>query len=182
VSTDYRTPTENLAQGKRRARKRSRKVQQQIDWRRNKLSDYLVKGMSLPEISRVMNIPYDTLYKDQCFLAEQARENMRNHIADLPFNIKLTTDGLNKLISMLYNIATPSSSPTSSDIGNLKKNSDHVRVMAMSLIKDCMKEKIEILTSQAAVTHAFGFRGEDKAAGKRAVRSGYATGYQTRQS
>jgi hypothetical protein len=113
--------------------------------------------MSLPEISRVMNIPYDTLYKDQCFLAEQARENMRNHIADLPFNIKLATDGLNKLISMLYNIATPSSSPTSSDIGNLKKNSDHVRVMAMSLIKDCMKEKIEILTSQAAVTHALDF-------------------------
>jgi uncharacterized protein YabE (DUF348 family) len=29
--------------------------------------------------------------------------------------------------------------------------------MAMSLIKDCMKEKIEILTWQAAVTHALDF-------------------------
>jgi hypothetical protein len=29
--------------------------------------------------------------------------------------------------------------------------------MAMSLIKECMKEKIEILTSQVAVTHAPAF-------------------------
>jgi hypothetical protein len=57
---------------------------------------------------------------------------------------------------MLYEIAAPSSS-LSSDTGNIKKTSDHVRVMAMSLIKDCIKEKIEILTSQAAVTHALDF-------------------------
>jgi hypothetical protein len=75
---------------------------------------------------------------------------MHNHISDLPFNIKQATDGLNKLISMLYDIAAPSS-PLSSDIGDIRKASDHVRVMAMSLIKDCTKEKIEILTSQAAV-------------------------------
>ena len=59
---------------------------------------------------------------------------------------------------MLYDIAAaPPLSPMSSDIGNIKKTSDHVRVMAMSLIKDCMKEKIEILTSQAAVMHALDF-------------------------
>jgi len=34
--------------------------------------------------------------------------------------------------------------------------------MAVSLIKDCMKEKIEILTSQAAVTHALDFGGVTK--------------------
>ena len=49
---------------------------------------------------------------------------------------------------------------------DLKKSSDHVRVMAMSLIKDCMKEKIEILTSQAAVTHALDFVEYDKVAVK----------------
>jgi hypothetical protein len=55
--------------------------------------------MSLPEISRIMDIPYKTLYEDQCSLMHQARENMKNHIADLPFNIKQATDGLNKLSS-----------------------------------------------------------------------------------
>jgi hypothetical protein len=148
----------------RRRRRISKKTQQRIDWRRNKLSEYLVMGKTLSDISRVMNISYNTLYEDQQFLKEQARENLRNHIADLPLNIKHATDGLNKLISMLYDIAAPSSSSSSSsssissDIArDLKKNSDHVRVMAMSLIKDCMKEKIEILTSQAAVTHALDF-------------------------
>jgi hypothetical protein len=99
VSTDYKTTSSDnnyrIGQTQRaksileqtrkcKGRKRICKVQQRIDWRRNRLSDYLVKSMSLPEISRVMNIPYDTLYKDQRSLRDQARENMKNHIADLP--------------------------------------------------------------------------------------------------
>jgi hypothetical protein len=171
VSTDYKTTsslddndnhridqtqlikTHYLKQtGKKKPYKHSSKKQKQIDWRRNRLSDYLVKGLSLPEISRVMNIPYDTLYKDQCFLAQQARENMKNHIADLPFNIKQATDGLNKLVSILYDIQ---------DLDIIKaqgrKTSDHIRVMAIGLIKDCIKEKIDILTSQGAINHALDF-------------------------
>ena len=109
-------------------------------------------GKSLTDASRIMNIPYDTLYKDQRFLAEHARDNMRNHISDLPFNIKQATDGLNKLISTLYDIQ---------DLEIIKnqgrKTSDHVRVMAIGLIKDCYKEKIEILTSQSAINHALDF-------------------------
>jgi hypothetical protein len=154
-----RTKTYLEQTGKRRPRKLSRKRQQQIDWRRNKLSEYLVMGKSLTEISIIMGISYHTLYEDQQFLKAQARENMRNHIADLPFSIKQVTDGLNRLISMLYDIAAPSSSSSvSSDIArDLKKNSDHVRVMAIGLIKDCYKEKMEILTSQSAVNHALDF-------------------------
>ena len=145
-------PTLDIHNRRTGTRRLSKKTQQQIDWRRNKLSDYLVMGKSLMDASRIMNIPYDTLYKDQRFLAEQARDNMRNHISDLPFNIKQATDGLNKLISTLYDIQ---------DLEIIKnqgrKTSDHVRVMAIGLIKDCYKEKMEILTSQAAVNHALDF-------------------------
>lgn len=38
-----------------------------------------------------------------------------------------------------------------------RKTSDHVRVMTNGLIKDCIKEMIEILTSQGAITHALDF-------------------------
>jgi aromatic ring-opening dioxygenase catalytic subunit (LigB family) len=110
--------------------------------------------MSLPEISRVMNISYDTLYKDQCFLMQQARENMKNHIADLPFNIKQATYGLNRLISMLYDIQDLDVIKAQ---GRDRKTSDHVRVIAIGLIKDCIKEKIDILTSQGAISHALDF-------------------------
>jgi hypothetical protein len=147
------TKTHYLEQtGRKKPYKHSSKKQKQIDWRRNRLSDYLVKGMSLLEISRVMNIPYDTLYKDQCFPRDQARENMKNHISDLPFAIKQATDGLNKLVSILYDIQ---------DLDVIKaqgrKTSDHVRVMAIGLIKECIKEKMEILTSQGAINHALDF-------------------------
>jgi hypothetical protein len=151
LSTNNKT-TPDIHRKRTGTRRLSKKTQQQIDWRRNKLSDYLVMGKSLMETSRIMNIPYDTLYKDQRFLAEQARDNMRNHITELPFNIKQATDGLNKLISTLYDIQ---------DLEIIRnqgrKTSDHVRVMAIGLIKDCYKEKMEILTSQAAVNHALDF-------------------------
>jgi hypothetical protein len=79
VSTDYKTTTssdnhDHIVQtqqskthyleqtGRKKPFKHSSKKQKQIDWRRNRLSDYLVKGMALPEISGVMNIPYNTLY------------------------------------------------------------------------------------------------------------------------
>jgi hypothetical protein len=94
------TPTTTKQQKYKKNKKykrRSTKVQQRIDWRRSKLSEYLIRGMSLPEVSRIMNIPYKTLYEDQCFLKDQARENMKNHISDLPFAIKQAMDGLNKL-------------------------------------------------------------------------------------
>jgi hypothetical protein len=36
-----------------------------------------------------------------------------------------------------------------------RKTSDHVSIMAIGLIKDCIKEKTEILTSQGTINHAF---------------------------
>jgi len=59
---------------------------------------------------------------------------------------------LASVVSMLYDIQ---------DLDVIKaqgrKTSDHVRVMTIGLIKDCIKEKIEILTSQGAINHALDF-------------------------
>jgi hypothetical protein len=124
----------------------------QIEWRRSKVQDLLVKGNNHYEIASVLQVSRPTITRDIEYLRQQAKENMKNHIADLPFNIKQATDGLNKLISMLYNIQ---------DLDIMKEQgrqaSDHVRVMAIGLIKDCIKEKIDILTSQGAVNHALDF-------------------------
>jgi hypothetical protein len=59
-------------------KRRSNKVQQRIEWRKNKLSEYLIRGMILPKTSRIMNIPYKTLYEDQYFLRQQARDSSAN--------------------------------------------------------------------------------------------------------
>jgi hypothetical protein len=124
----------------------------QIEWRRSKVQELLVKGNNHYEIAGVLQVSRPTITRDIEYLRQQAKENMKNHIADLPFNIKQATDGLNKLISMLYDVQ---------DLDVMKsqgrKASDHVRVLAIGLIKDCIREKIEILTSQGAVNHALDF-------------------------
>jgi hypothetical protein len=76
----------------------------QIEWRRSKIQELLVKGNNHYEIARVLQVSRPTITRDVEYLRQQAKENMKNHIADLPFNIKQATDGLNKLISMLYDI------------------------------------------------------------------------------
>jgi hypothetical protein len=38
-----------------------------------------------------------------------------------------------------------------------RRTSDHVRLLGMSLIKDCIKEENAILTSTHAVAHALNF-------------------------
>jgi hypothetical protein len=128
------------------------KKRQQINWRRMKLADYTSMGKTLNEVSRILNIPYDTLYKDQIYLKIQAEEQIKNHINDLPYQIKTATDGLNKLISMLYDVQ---------DLDMIRaqnrRTSDHVRVLAMSLMKECIKEKTAILTSSQAISHALDF-------------------------
>jgi hypothetical protein len=124
----------------------------QIEWRRSKVQEMLVKGNNHYEIASILQVSRPTITRDVEYLKQQAKENMKNHIADLPFNIKQATDGLNKLISMLYDIQ---------DLDIMKaqgrSTTDHVRVLAIGLIKDCIKEKIEILTSQGAVNHALDF-------------------------
>jgi hypothetical protein len=78
---------------------------------------------------------------------------MRNHIADLPLSIKQATDELNRLISMLYDIAAPSSSSSSISLDIARDQEEfrscqgYVHVSYQRL----HEEKIEILTSQATV-------------------------------
>jgi len=138
--------------GRRKPYKRDRKLEQAIAWRRAKLSQYMVMGKSLPEISRIMDIPLNTLYRDHTYLKKQAAEEIKNHIEDLPLQIKQSVEGLNRLTAMLYDLQ---------DLESIKaqnrRTSDHVRVLAMNLIKDCIKEKNAILTSTEAISHALNF-------------------------
>jgi hypothetical protein len=130
--------------GRRKPYKRSKKVQQQIEWRRNMLSQLLVRGYSLSDASRIMHIPLSTLSDDQRYMVQEARDNMRNHISELPYNISQAIQGLNKCISMLYDIHDLRMAQAQ----GRRPPSEHVRVLAIGLIKDCIKEKMEILTNQ----------------------------------
>lgn len=138
-----------VTRNKRRHKKLS-KTQQRIVWRRNKLSEYLVKGVSVQEASNLLNIPYKTLWDDMSVLKEEAKENMRNHVIELPWHIKQACDGLNQVIKILYEIQDLDNAIT-------RRTSDNVRVLALSQIREAIKLKLEVLTSQGAVEDALQF-------------------------
>lgn len=139
-----------VTRNKRRHKKLS-KTQQRILWRRNKIQDYLIKGLNLHEIADQMQISYKTIWDDYNIMRQEAKENMQqNHVADLPIQIKLACASLNQVIKILYEIQ---------DLDNAiqRRTSDNVRVLALSQIREAIKLKLEILTSQSAVEDALKF-------------------------
>jgi hypothetical protein len=56
--------------------------QTQIVWRRNKVSDLLVKGRNQYEIADILKVSQSTVNNDVHFLREQARLNMQTHLQD----------------------------------------------------------------------------------------------------
>src|SRR5689334_13414412 len=48
------------------------KTKQRLLWRRSKVAEYLSRGTNLMDISRIMKIPYQTLYQDLSFMRQEA--------------------------------------------------------------------------------------------------------------
>lgn len=70
--------------------------QTQIVWRRNKVSDLLVKGRNQYEIADILKVSQSTVNNDVQFLRGQARQNMQTHIQDtLPEEYENCMAGIN---------------------------------------------------------------------------------------
>jgi hypothetical protein len=54
----------------------------QVLWRRNKVHEYLVKGLNQYEIADILKVSKSTVNNDALYLKEMARVNMKNHLED----------------------------------------------------------------------------------------------------
>jgi hypothetical protein len=57
-----------------RKRRTIRHRKQFLLWRRSKVAEYLSRGTNLMDISRIMKIPYPTLYQDLTLMREEAKD------------------------------------------------------------------------------------------------------------
>jgi len=64
----------STAQRNPRAEITHKKYQKQIDWRRNKVRELLIRGYSQYEISNTLHISQPTIYRDIDFIRSQRRE------------------------------------------------------------------------------------------------------------
>lgn len=141
--------------------------QNQVEWRRNKVCELLVKGRSQYEIAEVLKVSQRTISNDFQFLREQARQNMQTNLQDrLPEEYQNCMAGINQVLRMSWEIATKGQGSKDSSNNNINSNSDRTlsstvddrtRLQALALANNCYKYKMDLVTNGVVITDAIKF-------------------------
>jgi FixJ family two-component response regulator len=91
----------------------AKRERSQIEWRRNKVQELVVKGYNQYEIADTLKISQPTISRDLDFLKKQAHQNLQNHIQHiLPEEYQRCLIGMNQVLKLswliLYKIWTTS--------------------------------------------------------------------------
>ena len=108
----------------------------QIEWRRNKVRQLLLRGNSQSEISRTLDISQPTISRDIAFIQSRYITNSKNtytRLSEEYINISL---GIDEMIKNSWKIVDDNRT-------NVKS-----RLKAMSVIKECYKYKTEMLGTE----------------------------------
>ena len=72
--------------------------QKQLSWRRDKVHEYLVKGLSQNEITDLLKVSKSTISSDVAYLRILAKEEMKNYMEEkLPKEFNTAIRGLNDI-------------------------------------------------------------------------------------
>ena len=116
--------------------------QEQIERRRDKVQELHSKGYGTREIGRTLEISHSTITRDLHVLRQQAREGIGRYIDEyLPAEYQETLVGLRNIIKMQWQVAE-----------NTEDNRE--KTAALSLIKDCLAMKLDMLGSATVMERA----------------------------
>jgi predicted transcriptional regulator len=116
-----------------------------INWRRSKVMELSSRGYSQSDIAKVLQISQPTISRDISYLEEQARNNIRKYIdKKLPFEYDKCLVALNSLQKKAWEISE-------------KSIEEKTQVQALSLAKDCVINKLDLLTNATVVDDAIRF-------------------------
>ena len=118
--------------------RKSNTKKQQLEWRRDKINELLIKGFSQSEISRMLSIDKSAISRDLQCLKEQARDTIKNHIGErLPYEYNKCLQGLEEIIKESWIIATKADKT-----GDTKE-----KLQSLALISDTYSRKMDLLTN-----------------------------------
>jgi DNA-binding transcriptional MerR regulator len=121
---------------------------QQIEWRRSKVLELRNEGFNQSEISDMLKIHKSTINRDLKYLSERARKNVETHLHEkLPEEYQLCMTGLNEVLKKSWEIANSSSSAVD----------EKTKLQALSLVNDCYKYKMDLVTNGVVITDAIKF-------------------------
>jgi hypothetical protein len=121
--------------------------QEQIEWRRDKVQELHSKGYGIREIGRTLEISHSTITRDLQVLRQHAKEGISRYIDEyLPAEYQETLVGLRNIIRMQWQVA---------------ENTEDKRekTAALSLIKDCLAMKLDMLGSASVMERAIRLAG-----------------------
>lgn len=122
------------------------KLQQQIEWRRSKVLEYVGQGFNQKEIATKLQVDESTVSRDIASLKEQARHNIKHYIEEkLPIEFEKCLAALTAVRKNAWLICQKEST------------NDKVKIQALALVKDCVATTMDLLTHGGVVDKAVRF-------------------------
>lgn len=124
-------------------RRKQTKHDKQVIWRRQKIFSLLVQGVtSTYDLASALHISQSTAARDVQFLKVQATEQMRIHISErLPWEYRICAEGISEVLKHAWRVFLEGDAKTS-------------KISVLSLIAQCYKDRLEIVTNAHVVTEA----------------------------
>jgi predicted transcriptional regulator len=123
----------------------SSSVNNNIEWRRSKVSELASQGYNQSEISRILQISQPTINRDIAYLRQQAKDNIKRYIDKrLPEEYEKCLVGLNAITREAWNTAQST-------------EDKREKIQALSLAKECYSMKLDLLTNATVVDDAIRF-------------------------
>jgi predicted transcriptional regulator len=117
----------------------------QVEWRRNHVLELTSKGHNQSEISNILQISESTISRDLSYLREQAKSNIAKYIDDkLPLEFEKCLIALNSVHKKAWSIVD-------------KSEDERTQIQALSLAKECIANRIDLLTNATVVDDAIKF-------------------------
>ncbi len=121
-------------------------MQQQIEWRRSKVLEYVSQGFNQKEIATKLQVDESTVSRDIASLKEQARHNIKHYIEEkLPIEFEKSLAALAAVKKNAWLICQNEST------------NDKVKIQALTLVKDCVATTMDLLTNGGVVDEAVRF-------------------------
>jgi hypothetical protein len=122
----------------------SSKVEQRLQWRRDKVRELSIKGHTQRQIAEILKVALVTVNEDLQYLRLQAKQNMTRYINEyLPAEYKNCLDGLNNILTEAWQMS----------LDGEKRE----RMQALSLAKECYAMKLDLLSSATVIDRAVKF-------------------------
>jgi hypothetical protein len=142
----------------------AKRERSQIEWRRNKVHQLLVRGHNQYEIADILKISQPTISRDLDFLRKQAHQDLQTHIQlKLPEEYRRCLSGMNEVLKLSWQIADNNKGRQNGQDHNdnssntMTTGDDRTRLQALALINDCYKYIMDLTTNGVVITDAIKF-------------------------